>query len=362
MSVWTDYDPLEEIIVGNIPTPDYYKSFVSAEVMRVLEPIILETKEDLDNMQKVFESLNVKVYRPEILPFESNLKLPKFKIKNPIAPIVPRDSYIVYGNTIYSAYTSMADRWLESLAFYNIFLEKYTKNSYNWISTPVPLLKDFPPDTQWFTHGGDRYGRDLVNRILWHTATMYKVGDSIIVNSAGPGTALGLDWMKRNIPSTKFINNVNKPHRGWGHIDQFFFMTNDTTCFCTDINYVPEAILKNKNINVHSFGHLITNIDMIQYDHRMTASEGKYSIEWIKEWISEWRGFAQEVAFDSNVVVVDESNIVVSNHQPKLEEFFKSHGIKLHVANQRQGGFWDGGVHCLTLDIKRKGERRNVLD
>ena len=28
MAVWTDYDPLKEIIVGNCPTPEYFKPFL----------------------------------------------------------------------------------------------------------------------------------------------------------------------------------------------------------------------------------------------------------------------------------------------------------------------------------------------
>ena len=361
MAVWTDYDPLKEIIVGNAPAPEYFKPFLPADVLEVLTPILNETKEDLDNMQRVFESLGVKVYRPKILPFQQNLKLPGFSIKNAIAPIVPRDQYLVYGNTILQAYTSMPDRWLESLCFYDIFNEKYDEG-YNWISQPPPVIKNFPPNTSWFTHGGDRYKIEMKDKILWHAATLFKIGDSIIANNSGPGTAKGLDWFQRNIPDATFVANIKKPHRGWGHIDQYFFMVNDTTCFCTNPAYVPEAILNNKNIKVHSFGHLCKDVDLRSYDDNLVASDGKFTSEWISEWTSEWRGFAQDVAFDSNVVVVDEKNIVISNEQPALENWFlQEHGIKCHVAKQRQGGFWDGGVHCLTLDIKREGERRNVL-
>lgn len=361
MAVWTDYDPLKEIIVGNAPSPDYFKPFLPAEVLDALTPILIETKEDLDNMQRVFESLGVKVYRPKILPFQQNLKLPGFSIKNAIAPIVPRDQYLVYGDTIIQSYTSMPDRWLESLCFYDIFNEKYDEG-YNWISVPPPVIKNFPPNTSWFTHGGDRYHVEMKDKILWHAATLYKIGDSIIANTYGPGTKKGLTWFQRNLPEANFVANIKKPHRGWGHIDQYFFMTNDTTCFCTDPAYVPEAILNNPNIKVHSFGHLIKDVDLHSYDDNLVASDGKFTKEWIDEWVSEWRGFAQDVAFDSNVVVVNENNIVISNEQPKLQEWFKNeHGVICHVAKQRQGGFWDGGVHCLTLDIKRDGERRNVL-
>ena len=33
MAVWTDYDPLKEIIVGNVPAPDYFKPFLREDVL-----------------------------------------------------------------------------------------------------------------------------------------------------------------------------------------------------------------------------------------------------------------------------------------------------------------------------------------
>lgn len=360
MSCWTDWDPLEEIIVGDIPPASFFARFLDKEVMGVFEQVVTETKEDLDRMQSVFEGLGVKVYRPNILEFEQQLKLPGFKISNPIAPIVPRDQYLVYGDTILQSYTSMPDRWLEGLCFYDIFNEKFDEG-YNWLSVPPPLMRNFPPNTAWFTHGYDRYSVTLKDRILWHAATMYKAGDGLIVNSRGPGTAKGLEWFKRQLPDAKFHTNNNKRHKGFGHIDQFFFMVNDTTCYCTEEAMVPDAIMNNPNITVKSFGHLITDVDVGSYDDALRESDGKFSKEWIDEWLAEWRGFSQEVAFDSNVVVVDEKNIVVSNDQPALAEWFAKDGITLHPINLRQGGFWDGGVHCLTLDIKRRGESRHVV-
>lgn len=359
MAVWTDWDPLEEIIVGDIPPPSYFARFLDDEVMSSLEVVIRETKEDLDRMDKMLTDLGVKVYRPNILDFGQNLNLPGFKIKNPIAPIVPRDQYLVHGDRILQSYTSMADRWLEGLCFYDIFREKFDEG-YNWLSVPPPLLKNFPPNTAWFTEGYERYNIKLKNQLLWHAATMYKAGDKIITNTFGPGTQKGLEWFRRQVDAEVIPNNGLR-HKGFGHIDQFFFMVNDTTCYCTEEAMVPQIIRDNPNITVKSFGHLITDVDVKSYDDALRASDGKYTREWIDEWLAEWRGFSQEVAFDSNVVVIDEKNILVSNHQPKLEEYFASEGITLHPVNLRQGGFWDGGVHCLTLDIKRRGESRNVL-
>jgi len=36
-------------------------------------------------------------------------------------------------------------------------------------------------------------------------------------------------------------------------------------------------------------------------------------------------------------------------------------GITCHIAPIRHNHFWDGGIHCLTLDVKRNGNRRKVV-
>ena len=41
--------------------------------------------------------------------------------------------------------------------------------------------------------------------------------------------------------------------------------------------------------------------------------------------------------------------------------FLKQKGITCHVVNMRHSMFWEGGIHCLTLDVSRRGEKRQVV-
>jgi hypothetical protein len=91
------------------------------------------------------------------------------------------------------------------------------------------------------------------------------------------------------------------------------------------------------------------------------ATTGKFSPEWLEKWLLEWKGYAQQVNFDTNVLVVDSFNIIFSHYHKELFDFLKNRGITAHVCKQRHGIFWEAGVHCLTLDIKRRGDKRKIV-
>lgn len=348
--IWTNWDLLEEVIVGDSYQPGDLDWAIDPAIKNQFNTILRETKEDLDNLAAVLTNLGVTVHRPLVTKYANTIDLGNFKIKNPTSPIVPRDQYFAYGNTVFQTYTSMPDRYLDSTNYYHIFRDLYTRG-YNWISQPPPVLKDLSGIEHWWSEN-QPYNTLLKNQLLWHTATMFKCGDAVIVNSQGPGNQLGLEWMERNMPDTRFIKRDD-----WGHIDHGFFMTDDNTVWCFDESWVPECL---KNKKIHSVGHLVDLFNFPAYANTFGQHE-KLSKEWIQKWLSEWKGYDQAVSFDTNVLVVDSNNVIFSNNQPKLFEYMNKHGVNCHVANQRNSIFWESGIHCLTLDIKRSGERRRIV-
>ena len=39
-----------------------------------------------------------------------------------------------------------------------------------------------------------------------------------------------------------------------------------------------------------------------------------------------------------------------------MDCLIEQEGITCHVVPWRTRGFWDGGIHCITLDVRRRGE------
>lgn len=357
MSIWTEWDPLEEIIVGNCheSIPESWNT--TPKIKEYLNRIFKETKEDLDDLSKFIESFGVKVHRPKLYDFKEKINLPNFEVFKSIEPIAPRDQYFVYGKNIYQTYTSMPDRYFDSYNYYDIFLELF-KQGYNWLSQPPPMLKNFDNQQKiiWYEDGLKIYREDYKNLLLWHTAAMFKCGDSLIANWKGPGTLLGLKWMAKNINGEILFNN-DTASNSWGHIDHGFYMIDDNTVICANINWVPTYLRNKKIIEIENFYVESKSDSSLE---KLFSIKDKHSEEWLTEWFSEWRGYNQLVYFATNVLIIDSNNVIVSSEQEKIFKLLEPMGIKCHVSKQRHLTFWDAGIHCLTLDIKRKGECRSI--
>jgi glycine amidinotransferase len=344
--IYTNWDPLKEVIVGNCFTGSYKNNLA-----RIFE----ETKQDLDNLADYLSKMGVRVHRPKVTKYPEQLDLGNFTVHHATAPIVPRDQYLVYDRTIYQTYTSMPDRYLDSVNYYHIFKELYDRG-YNWLSMPPPVLDSL--SDKWWVNGKEVYHNQLKDSLLWHTATMFKCGNALITNIDGPGNQAGLHWMLRNLPTGAVLNAGDTHQAGWGHIDHGWFMTNDDLVFCVNKEWVP-VVLRNKQI-VELQDHF-EKFDDEKFIADYSKTQGKFSDEWINKWLGEWKGYAQEVFFDSNVLVVDPHNVIFSNTQPKIFKIMEQHGINCHVVPQRHGLFWEAGIHCLTLDLVREGGNRAVI-
>jgi hypothetical protein len=72
-----------------------------------------------------------------------------------------------------------------------------------------------------------------------------------------------------------------------------------------------------------------------------------------------WIGDASETVFEVNMLVVDQHNVICIAEDDAACKKLQSLGITPHVIDFKTRGFWDGGIHCLTLDIHRVGGKLN---
>lgn len=355
--IYTEYDPLQEIIVGDSYLPGDLDKLLPKHSLKGFNKILEETKEDLDDLAELFTKFNVKVHRPKVYRYDNNFSMPNFDVNLPMSPLVPRDAYLVRGQTILQTYTSLADRYFDSLSYYHIFKELFDEG-YNWISQPLPMLTNLDEDEKWY-FDRDIYKNKLSDKLLWHTATMFQAGDAVIVNELGPGSPKGLEWVKRNLPETRFIKSTGTIFDGHGHIDHGFILVDDNTVIHAGIEWVPEVLRNKRLIDIKKFLPEL-NLDNFMKDYK--GIESKYNVEWIDKYLENWKGYNQEVCFDLNVVIVDSKNIIWAREIPDLFEFLmKELGINSWVSPIRHSLFWEGGIHCSTLDLKRDGVSRKII-
>jgi hypothetical protein len=61
-------------------------------------------------------------------------------------------------------------------------------------------------------------------------------------------------------------------------------------------------------------------------------------------------------------LVIDTHNVIFSDHYDVLFDHLASLGIQCHVAPLRHNTFWAAGPHCVTLDIRRRGKKRKIIN
>jgi hypothetical protein len=354
--VYTEYDPLEEVIVADSYDPGELDHLFPDIPLDSFNRILEETKEDFNNLADFLTKGGISVKRPEILKYPDHIAMSGFDVKFPMGPTVPRDQYKVQGKTILQTYTSLTDRYFDGLSFYKIFSELFSQG-YNWISQPAPLLVPVMPEDLWYCNGGP-YHSELRDRLLFHTATMFPVGDKIIINSRGPGNDLGFKWLKRNLPEFTFVENHGTRSENFGHIDHGFIMIDDETVIHGGIDWVPVSLRHLRLIDAEQF---VPKPQTAQYKQDYIEAGGRYNISWVEKYLDNWRGYNQDVCFDLNVLIIDRHNIVFGRALPNLFKFLKTFGIDCHVCEQRHMLFWEGGIHCSTLDTKRRGNIRTII-
>ena len=83
----------------------------------------------------------------------------------------------------------------------------------------------------------------------------------------------------------------------------------------------------------------------------------------VETWLSDWVGYVEETVFDVNVLMLDEHHCCVTNiKNEQVNSFFKKHKVEPVYVPWRHRFFWDGGLHCITLDLKRKGTQKEYLN
>ena len=80
-------------------------------------------------------------------------------------------------------------------------------------------------------------------------------------------------------------------------------------------------------------------------------------IHFVETWLQDWVGYVEETVFDVNVLMLDEHHCCVSNpNNEKVNAFLKKHKVEPVYVPWRHRYFWDGGLHCITLDLYREGK------
>ncbi len=337
---YTEFQKLKRVMVGqtfpsSIVDSDFLKDKLSPTTKRLLGQLLDETEEDYQELVKICEDFGVEVLRPEY----TNTT---FVADEHPYLMNPRDDLIVLDDCLVCSQRALGT----SVDYLRTVAEEKDKVKRN--KSTFGLM---PP-------GIVRLGND----IILDQQNEQIANDERSVNYLRDWLEpLGYNLIYTPTHSFKFKGKI-------AHGDGTLSLQKPGVLLtCNEAKTYTENIFKGWSAcEVESGFGQMKNWGIFKADTRSYAFDDDKYIDpaWnklVSTWLSEWVGYAKETIFDVNVLSLDENHVVVSNYNKEVFNFFKKHKIEPIICSWRHRYFWDGGIHCITVDLEREGEREQYL-
>jgi N-dimethylarginine dimethylaminohydrolase len=347
-AIWScnEWDPLEEVIVGNPLHARFPYADRSTQVAeypdRSVEDIpqgpfpdwiIDETEEDLNEFVEAMEGLGITVKRPNTWPHDASFSTTDWTSQG-YYNYCPRDLLLVIGDQIIETPNVIRSRSIESFSYRELLVE-YLKSGAKWYSAPRPRLLDslFDVDLSKPTPRNDEPAFDAAN--------VLRLGQDLIYLVSATGNEFGGQWLQ-TILGDKFKIHFLKDVYYGSHIDSTF------------VALRPGLILCNPDrVNDDTLPPVLKQWEVI-YSPPM-ENTGRYGAEYLAKSIgSDW--------IDMNLFSISPDLVVVDRDQSALIRLLEKHGLDVLPLKLRHAKMLGGGFHCVTLDIRRKGTLDRYFD
>jgi hypothetical protein len=315
------WSKLEEVWLGDVYPVSWY-DHLPAHLKDTFCRLTEITQEDLAIIQKLIESFGVNVRRPTYENIDQYIDGYTGHLRKP--QICPRDQFVILGNKL------VGHKWHTTP--WQLVLDEYSKHSdCEVIVTDNPNLNG---------------------------ANVVRLGNSLIIDTPKPDS-ISYDFLKDY--QVKIINNG-------GHIDGCFAILKPGLIVAS--NYYSDydktfpqwekILLDSPEFATHlpkrrSPG--LGNNKKWWIPSLPSVNSGRSFSEHILKHAQDWVGNYTETYFELNCLVIDESNVMMLGENLIMEKMLNERGITVHWAPFRTRGFWDGGLHCITVDIRRQSQK-----
>lgn len=369
-NIWNKWDPLKVCMLGNNYAPEFFNG-IPDKAGDPLKRICEETLEDLEGFKTILQDFGAEVIQPDMDRSERFIDNPS---TYPRGPLQPRDHQIVLGNT---CITNSNDHpsIVETLVKYcesDLVSTKYL---------PIPEYKYNEvacfESGDWPTYDDYSKGAKLKNFVKQEIADLefycfpISSADSFLLDDR---LLIGkeLDYIQDAKVSIEDIikSNVDKDisieyTSMDGHIDSNFHPIKPGAILSLlDVQNYSETFpgwdvcyLENQSWSkVKGF----TELKMLNAGKWWLAGEEDNAefTHFVETWLQDWVGYVEETVFDVNVLMLDEHHCCVSQeNNEQINTFLKKHNIEPVHVPFRHRYFWDGGLHCITLDLYREGKK-----
>ena len=336
ISAFNEWDQLEEVIVGTAKCAQIPKGDKGLHAIRYgdyenisLIPsgphdpqIIEEAEEDLEAFIETLVKQGITVRRPNVTDHSKEFGTPDWK-SDSMYNYCPRDIMMVVGDTIIETPMSLRSRMFETFAYKDILVE-YMKSGARWISAPKPALLD-----SMYNISDPSKSALLEEEPVFDAANCLRVGRDILYLISDTGNELGAEWLQATLGNDFRVHPCRDLYAST-HID-------------TTITVLrPGLVLVNPTrVNDHNLPAIFKNWDILVAPEPIDV--GFRGVAYGSAWIS-----MNFFSLSPNLVTLEKS-------QTPLIKILEKHKIDCIPLQWRHGRTLGGGFHCVTLDVRRRG-------
>jgi scyllo-inosamine-4-phosphate amidinotransferase 1 len=335
--VYTEWDPLEEIIVGTIAgarVPIADRSLLATEYPDIDDPalipsgpypdwVIEETEAELDALADLLKSLGITVHRPGGRDHAAMVSTGDWQTDG-LYDYCPRDGFLAIDTMLIETPMVLRARFLEGFAYKDLFLD-YMASGTRWLSAPKPRLTDAMYDP--YAPAGQRLKNlepafDAANVLRFGTDILYQVSDS--------GNALGGQWLQLALGDRFTVHPCDD-------------LYTDTHIDSTLVPLRPGLMLINPaRVHDNNIPAFLRGWDRIVCPELVdTGFVGDHPHS------STWIGM--------NFLLIGPARAIVDKRQIDLIRLLERHGVEVIPSQLTHCRTLGGGFHCVTLDVRRKG-------
>merc|ERR1719230_1499526 len=269
---WTDFDKLEEVIVGLADDACFpphepaceaeyndahvkfgtkmshnFSEYVPWPTGPKLKRFVNKANEQLDNLADVLAGEGVTVKRPDksLIQMNKRTNSPDWKCPNQYCVVCPRDVVMTIGNEIVEATMSKRSRFWEFRPFRPLIRDYFDRDpSAQWTAAPKPLMRDESYNVDFWTVSEEERIRRMTSEywyctnereVFFDAADCNLIGDVMFVQHSMTTNVSGIRWLKRHFePKGIEVRALHFPYDLYpSHMD------------CTFVSVRPGLVLTN---------------------------------------------------------------------------------------------------------------------
>lgn len=350
----TEWDPLEEVIVGT-PLGAYFPQWRRInevtvdpgewdEIEQTLggagvpypDEMVQRALKAIDEFVHILEAEGVRVRHVDTAHYGAGFATPAWSVQTGFSAANPRDPFLVIGNEIIEAPMPDRGRYFEAWAYRSLFKE-YLLGGAKWVAAPKPQLLDALYKADYVPPPKGAPADYVLTEFepVFDAADFMRCGRDLFVQKSNVTNEMGILWLQRHLGDDYRIHIIESRSSQAIHIDTTF------------VPLAPGKVLINPEwIDVAKLPPVLKSWDILIAPQPIRNTD---PLGIVSQWIS------------LNVFMLDEERVCVDSRQEPLIKKLIDWGFKPIPLDFDAYYPFMGGVHCATLDVRRRGDLQSYF-